>query len=138
MLEDQWDSRDRPILVELARKLAETQQTLHTDDRDAMPAIVALTPTYLDATFHRAAGGQVHHATIRGLTERARREVGLWPRADAAADALLELLQQAADVVDDDDDAGALRRAGKLLRSVPSAVLADVTAALIRQQTGIG
>ena len=137
-LRDRWESRDRPALLELARQLDETRSTLHTGDPDIMAAVVALMPTYLDAKVQRSGGGEPYVATIRGLTDRGRREVGLWPSETAAADALLELLQQAADQVDDEDDAGALRKAGRLLRSVPAAVLADVTAALIRQQTGIG
>lgn len=49
----------------------------------------------------------------------------------------MELLTKAGDQVQDEEDASALKRAGRLLRGVPASVLADVTAALIRQQTGI-
>ena len=74
---------------------------------------------------------------VTGLTERGRRKTGLWPDDESTADALFDLLAQAADQVEGEEDAGALRKAGRLLRGVPSAVLADVTAALIRQQTGM-
>lgn len=40
MLDDVWESRDRPVLVQLARVLEEKQRTLQTSDQDALPAIV--------------------------------------------------------------------------------------------------
>ena len=137
MLESRWESFDRPVLVQLARQLEETQRTLTTGDPEILRSVIALTPTYLNATVQRTGDSRPYVAIIRGLTERGRREVGLWPDDEPAAEALIDLLAKAADTVDDADDASTLRKAGRLLKSVPSAVLADVAAALIRQQTGL-
>lgn len=99
-------------------------------------ALGALTPQYLTGKPLDTLGGTVDF-TVNNITERGRRSTGLWPKEDAATDALIDLLNQAADTTTDEDDAGNLRKAGRLLRSVPGAVMADVTAALIRQQTGL-
>lgn len=69
------------------------------------------------------------------LGERGRRAVGLWPDQDAEAEALADLLTQAANKVEDEEDAGALR-AGRLMRGVPSAVVSDILTAWVRSQTG--
>jgi hypothetical protein len=137
MLDDQWEARDRPVLVDVARKLTEMQRTLSTGDPDTMAAIVALTPTYLNARVQRTGDGKPYVATIQGLTDRGRREVGLWPNEEATADALIDLLETAADQAEDSDDAGALRKAARQLKTVPAGVIAAVGAAWIRQQTGL-
>lgn len=146
MLADQWESRDRPVLLAIAKRLAATREPftageiardIGIDAEDAVDACLALLPTYISGNPQRDGSGRVYVFLIGGITERARREIGLWPSEELAAEALVELLNQAADQVEDQDDAGALRKAGRLLRSVPSAVVADVTAALIRQQTGL-
>jgi hypothetical protein len=146
LLDDEWESLAFPVLLAIARTAKNHDELdLHplADElgvrfRDVQAAVHALKDTgYVINCLmsHGDAGGfMVSHVR---LSEKARRAVGLWPRQDAAADALIDLLAQAADQTEDEDDAGALRRAGRLLRGVPSAVLADVTAALIRHQTGL-
>jgi hypothetical protein len=142
--EDRWHIRDFPVLLEVARlidngRAASSEgvaETLGLDGQDVGIAFLALTPTYIRAKIDYDGGGGMFGIATE-LTERGRRSTGLWPQEDDAAAALVELLNQAADSTDDDDDAGALRKAGRLLKSVPGSVLSDVTAALIRQQTGL-
>lgn len=105
---------------------------------DVCAAHDALVPTYLEGKWSTRNGGIRVDFLIIGMTDRGRRATGLWPREDSELEALVDLLVQAADSTDDEDDAGNLRKAGRLLRTVPGAVIADVTAALIRQQSGIG
>lgn len=143
-LNDRWHSRDFPILLALARasedggrlRFDEVAEDLSIRYRDVVASIDLLrTNGYVDCRqVHQDGGSAAVH--IR-LSERGLRAVGLWPDEDQAAAALIELLTKAADQVDDEDEAGNLRKAGRLLKSVPSSVLADVTAALIRQQTGL-
>jgi hypothetical protein len=45
---------------------------------------------------------------------------------EAAVDALIDLLNQAADHVPNEDDTGALKKAGRLLKGAPASVLSDV------------
>jgi hypothetical protein len=137
MLDDRWESLDRPLLVRVARRLNDEQRPVHTGDAIEMASIVSLTPTYLDARVQRTGDGKPYMAFVRGLTERGRREVGLWPKEEAGAAALIELLEQAAENVEDEDDASALRKAGRALKTVPASIVAEVTAAFIRQQTGL-
>lgn len=138
------------MLVALARRLDDGQPVVDADDEDFLAELqpldrdtIANSMLALDTAGYVECGVNVmlsgdKFVAAHTLTERGRRSVGIWPDQELAADALIDLLTQAADHVDDEDDAGALKKAGRLLRGVPSAVLADVTAALIRQQTGIG
>lgn len=145
-LVDRWHSRDFPVLVAAAQRLESNgvaflsnnlslELKMTTDDVGL--ALAALVPSHLEGERMESAAAGPCEYVVTGITERGRRATGLWPDQEQAADALIELLTQAADHVDDDEDAGALRKAGRLLRSVPGAVLADVTAALIRQQAGL-
>lgn len=149
-LPDRWESRDRPVLMEIARRLEaeggasidsrQVAAAMSLDEAECARVVVALS----EGGYITLAGAPITAwgtgpliTLVADLTSRGRREVGLWPDQEAAADALVELLNQAADAVPDEHEAGALRNAGRLLRGVPSAVIADVTAALIRQQTGL-
>ncbi|MDP9824065.1 hypothetical protein [Nocardioides massiliensis] len=144
-LPDRWHSRDFPVLLEAARLLDAGEMPVSSDDiaanvgfdeDDIIAALQALHGTYTTGEALDSLGG-VLGFFITGLTERGRRATGLWPDEEQAADALVELLTKAGDKVQDEEDASALKRAGRLLRGVPASVLADVTAALIRQQTGL-
>lgn len=138
------------MLAAIARRLDDGQPVVDADDEDFLAELqpldrdtIANSMLALDTAEYVECGVNVmlsgdKFVAAHTLTERGRRSVGIWPDQELAADALIGLLNQAADLVDDEDDAGALKKAGRLLRGVPSAVLADVTAALIRQQTGIG
>lgn len=106
------------------------------DEDDVVAALQSLHGTYATGEALNSLGGAMGFF-VTGLTERGRRVTGLWPDEDQTADALVDLLTKAGDQVQDEEDASALKRAGRLLRGVPASVLADVTAALIRQQTGI-
>lgn len=144
-LNDRWQTRDFPVLLEVARQMdsgahfvmaQNVARVLDMRLDEVVPAFEALTP-YLESSVQYASGGVAYHAVAKRLTERGRRATGLWPDNEAVADALVELLAQAADQVDDEDDAGALRKAGRLLKNVPASIVTDVTMALIRQQTGL-
>ena len=145
-LEDRWHERDFPVLIAAARRLERDgiaflsnnlSVELEMTNDDVGLALAALVPSHLEGKRMELAIAGPGEYIVTGITERGRRATGLWPDQEQAAAALIELLTQAADQVDDADDAGALRKAGRLLRSVPGAVLADVTAALIRQQAGL-
>lgn len=141
---DRWKTRDEPVLIEIARQLEAGKdgnphviaERLGMPKNDVIDSFRKLDGKYIHARFNWG-DNQILSAFTNELTERGLRSTGLWPREDAAADALVELLNQAADTTEDEDDAGNLRKAGRLLKSVPGAVIADVTAALIRQQAGI-
>jgi hypothetical protein len=86
----------------------------------------------------RAAGGVVYLATAIRITERGRRATGLWPDGDTAVEQLLTALRQAEDLTDDPDDKTALRKAGSQLATVSRGVIAEVIAAVVTRQAGIG
>jgi hypothetical protein len=144
-LPDRWHSRDYPVLLEAARLLDAGEMPVSSDDiaantgldeDDVVAALEALHGTFTTGQALNSLGGPMGFF-IGGLTERGRRATGLWPDEEHAADALIELLTKAGDEVSDEEDSSALKRAGRLLRCVPASVLADVTAALIRQQAGL-
>jgi hypothetical protein len=108
------DAHDREFLAEL-----------DPFDRDPIAnAMIALANAhYIDCCVNVMLSGD-KHVSAPTLTERERRAVGIWPNQEKAAEHV--------------DDAGALKKAGRLLGGVPASVPADVTAALIRLQSGIG
>jgi hypothetical protein len=75
----------------------------------AIESLAEASPPYLNA---RVAPGMERPATraIEGVTERARRETGQWPTADALADAFLSRLQQAASDESDPERSGWARK----------------------------
>lgn len=144
LLNDRWYSRDFPILL-AAAKAADSGEELLVDPlceqlnvryRDVLAAMDALRDSgyFVNIHFSHDMGGTFSH--IR-LTEKARRAVGLWPNGDTAAEALLDALRQAEDLAEDPDDRSALRKAAGQLGSVSRSVIADLTTAYIRSQTGI-
>ena len=144
-----WHTIEMPVLLEVARELQagtspmahEVATVLNFDEEVVHRTIDGLVEArYLN---RRASGAPARmsdsfeRSSLLELTERGRRTVGLWPNETAASAALVELLTQAADQVDDEDDASALRRAGRLLSGVPGNVVGGVITALIKSQTGI-
>ena len=145
MLTDQWETRDRPVLLAIARRLSEKPSTFDARELEiegltaeqVVQAADALIPTYVHGKSHRSWQTGPFAVAINALTDQARREVGLWPQGDTAVEALLDALRQAEDLANDPDDKTALRKAGGQLASVSRNVLADLTTAFIRSQTGI-
>lgn len=147
MLNDRWHATDFPVLLEVARRIERRDgsisahrvaEALGRDHNDVIHSLLSLAEPGGWVVGQPLRGdNQILAFMVGGLTERGRRATGLWPSEEAAADALLDLLAQAAEQVEDPDDAGVLRKASRMLKGVPSAVLSDVTAALIRQQTGL-
>jgi hypothetical protein len=97
MLDDVWTTRDLPILLELARRLDGG-----IDDRQAAVAAAALEDAgYIDG---------VHVEEMRGpliathVTEKARREVGLWPSAETGVDRLVAALDVLAEQAEDEEE----------------------------------
>ena len=145
-LADRWHALDFPVLLSIARRLecgdgsahphpiAEELAGCNVDD--VIASFKVLNGRYIEAVFQYG-DNRILSARATSLTERGLRATGLWPREDEAAEALVDLLNQAADSTSDEDDACALRKAGRLLKSVPGSVLSDITAALIRQQAGL-
>lgn len=84
-------------------------------------------------------GGQPIVVVMTGLTERGLRAVGAWPAPDADVGALfLEVLERAAEEAVDDGDRSRLRKVGEQARGLGRDTLANVIAAVIARQTGIG
>ena len=147
LLSDTWYAREFPVLLEVARQLeggiglvdsGSVGRALAMDRDDVGRAFEALIPSYLDGKVQRAAGGVVYLATAKRLTERGRRATGLWPDGDTAVEQLLSALRQAEDLTDDPDDKSALRKASGQLATVSRSVIAEVIAAVVTRQAGMG
>ena len=145
-LPDRWATRDFPVLVETARLLdagapgplqaSELMDVTSFNEKDVNAAWGALIGAgYLvGGTFSTLASTE-HFA--EDLTERGRRAVGLWPSGDNA-DALVDALRQAEELVDDPEEKGLIRRAAGAVGSVSRDVMTDVLAAVIARQSGLG
>lgn len=144
-LPDRWRSRDCLVLCGAPRRTDAGRDP----DRAAIAAVAAIVrhevDRVLDAfeddrsirTQHGVRRARGDLGTPRSLEPLGAhcRTVGMRPDGDRAADAVVEELNEVTPQTQNEDHAGALRKTGRLLRSVPSAISADVTAALIRQQT---
>jgi hypothetical protein len=100
LLDDTWHRRERPFLLEAARRLEATPRdpiwgheiahSLQMTDTDAAACLARL-----------GAAGYVEllnvdqFVGITNISEDAAREVGLWPTADVAADRLIAALEAA-------------------------------------------
>lgn len=145
ILTDQWETRDRPVLLAIDRRLSAKSSPFDARELDVdgltteqiVHAADALIPTYILSKSHRSWQTGPFAVAVNALTDQACREIGLWPRGDTAVEALLDALRQAEDLAGDTDDKTALRRARGQLASVLRNVLADLTTAYIRSQTGL-
>lgn len=146
-LPDRWQTRDFPVLRAAAACLESqdlppvradqlAEQTGFTED-DVIRACQALHPTYIAGKPLGTMAG-VMDFFVTGLTDAGRRATGLWPKGDDAVAQLLDALRLAEDFTDDPDDKSALRKAGGQLASVSRDVLAEVIAAVVTRQAGIG
>ena len=143
-LSDTWTHRDLPVLVAVAGLLEETGRIVRVAevakrsglDNDAViSAMSALDGPYLVGKPMDTFGGRIDYLA-KAITERGRRTVGLWPDDSETADALLSLLREAENSVDDPEEKNLIRRAGGALGSISKDVLADVLAAYVRSQVG--
>lgn len=144
-LADRWQTRDFPVLVLAAKELDDGSPL--DFERIAAEADLAES-VVIRSVSALVQAGYLLRVPFPGprklvlipdsyeLTERGRRAVGIWPSGEGA-DALVEALRQAEEATTDPDEKTLIRRAAGALGSVSRDVLADVTAALIRQQTGI-
>lgn len=144
-LPDRWSTRDFPVLLETARQLDEgampaqvatIAEALQMDEHDVISALKALASSYVVGRSIDTLGGTVDFF-VTDLTERGRRAVGLWPSGESA-DALVDALRQAEDLVEDPEEKNLLRRAAGAVGSVSRDVMVDVVAAVVARQSGIG
>jgi hypothetical protein len=144
-LEDRWAARDLPTLVAAARLIDDRPHfSLQIEDiaaasgfslDDTTRAVVSLMSGYLDVdASQRGLGGQF--LLVRGLTERGRRAVGLWP-SGRGVDALVDALRQAEQAVDDPEEKSLLRKAASAAMGISREVTTDILAAVIKAQTGL-
>lgn len=104
-LNDRWQRIEYPVLLEAARQVEDRADVsiramataANTDEQDVELALQRLERAgYL--TTQRGARRASGEASLWGveLEERGLRATGLWPDEDQAADALVQLLEQAA------------------------------------------
>lgn len=106
---------------------------LNIDVEKATASLVRLHDSgYLDGIRADSLGGP--YIIVQDLTERGRREVGMWPSAADGA-ALIEILDKAADQETDEERKGLLRQMSRSGRSVGEGVLANIVAALVTRLT---
>jgi hypothetical protein len=109
LLPDRWHDRDFPALLAAARILegdtpedADTQleafqEAAGLSERELVRALIGLEQAGFIETQGVAPLAGDPTIWVTGLTERGRRKTGLWPDEESTADALVDLLVQAAD-----------------------------------------
>lgn len=142
-LPDQWYSRDLLVLREIARAFADDPsaqvrvELLAEAMQLDLVTTSAVTGTLRDAGF--ISGKEVQQlpglAVVTDLTPAGRREVGLWPSPDTAADRLMAALDLAIDRAQGEQRTWLQKfRAGA--RGVSRDVLVDLIAAVLARQIG--
>ena len=144
-LSDTWNSREYPVLLAVAERLESGERPVRAkqvaEKTGIDKAVVIESMSTLDGPY------LVGRADVRGssrvdffagsLTERGRRTVGLWPSETETTDALISLLRQAGDSVEDPEEKTVLQRAAGSLGMVSRGVLTDVLSIYVRSQAGL-
>jgi hypothetical protein len=141
-LEDTWSGRELPLLREAARRLEGGETNLYVD---ALAAHLNIDPAQAQAQIAVAALSDdgyldgMRVAEIRGpivithISAKARRELGLWPSAEAGADRLMAsldaLIAQA-----ESDDRSRLEKVRDGLMGAGRDLVVSVAAAVITGQ----
>src|SRR5262245_23239283 len=129
-VDETWASRDLPILVAAYRwvesdapasmaQLEEMRRELGLpvhDFKTGLEALASADPPYIDVVM---AGGWSNDSAgggyVADVSERARRELGGWPSADALVDQLAAALVRAADDEPEPERRGRLREAAGVI-----------------------
>jgi len=128
-----WLTRDLPVLHECLRRiddgevlpsLHEVRDAVGLDETQMHAAVVALesaSPTYIDLEGY----------FLRGVSERARRELGTWPSAESVVDGLAAALSEAADAEEEPQRKGKLRAGAEALAGFARDVAVGVVSAQV-------
>jgi len=144
LLPDTWASRDLPFLLECVRRIASEEYgsvdpsrlalemgMSEADGQLAVRALLEADPPYLST----ALPGDGRIMSVRGITERARRTVGVWPTGDTAVQRLVAALEEAAgDETEDQDTRGAAAKAASALKGAAGKIAIGVMTAVITGQ----
>jgi hypothetical protein len=136
-LQDTWNARELPVLVEVARQFSHAGTVPSTeavmertglstaDVRLAVQALREAGNLQSPTNFGRIFGG---------VTERACREVGLWPTPETALDRMVAALQHLATAGPTDDDRSRAREILERLTGASKTVAIGVATAAINGQ----
>jgi len=146
-LPDQWYSRDLLVLREVARRFADNPATSRVEAGDIADTLG------LDHAVVCAIGGILRDAgfvdgvevdqlpglvLFTNLTPTGRREVGLWPSPDVAADRLLAALEAAVTNAPTEEARGKARRVLDAFTSAGRDLLVDVAGGVVTGQISGG
>lgn len=141
-LPDQWYSRDLLVLRDIAQALAVVPtarvDVLDLADRLGLDVVTvsAITGTLRDAGFIDGieVGELPGLAAVTHLTPAGRREVGLWPSPETAADRLMAALEQAIERAPDGEQKTRLQKIRDGFLSAGREFLVDVASGVLTGQ----
>jgi Mn-dependent DtxR family transcriptional regulator len=138
-LPDTWYSRDFLVLHEVARRVEADESLQASDIAEALgmdPKIVGKAGTRLKEDGYLIGAEAMGHGVIRffDVTAKGRREVGMWPSPDVAADRLLAALQAAVANAPTEEAKGKARRALDAVTSAGRDFLVDVASGVVTGQ----
>jgi len=146
-LPDTWYSRDFLVLLEVARRFADDPTTSRVEAGDIADTlgldhamVCAIGGTLRDAGFVDGIGvDQVPGLIIfTHLTPTGRREVGMWPSPEVAADRLLAALDAAIANAPTEEAKGKARRVLDAFTSAGRDLLVDVAGGVVTGQISGG
>jgi hypothetical protein len=128
-VEDTWARRDLPILLAAYRRVEAGEQSVGQleelrqelgltvlEFRGGLAALADAEPPYIELELGGGwSGEKAGGGWVSGVSERARRELGAWPSADALVDQFAAALRRAADDEPEPERKGRLRQAADVL-----------------------
>jgi DNA-binding transcriptional ArsR family regulator len=140
MLDDQWHSRDLPVLREAVRQLDPSPS--HAPSHEEMIEATGLSEDQV-----RAAGAALEQArlvellhegggdfTFWAITPEARRLTGVWPTAEIAADRLIAAIEAAIERTDDPVQKSRLQKIREGFLAAGRDMTVSISAAVITGQ----
>lgn len=138
-----WTRYDLPVLLHVAQQIEVEHRSeidpsaiadgLGVEGEDVARALIRLFEAEYVKGFD-ASGLNDRHVLVTGMTERGRREVGMWPSSAEGA-ALLEVIERAAAQEPDEEKRGALRELLRSARNVGEGTLGSIAATLATRLT---
>lgn len=142
-LDNTWTTRDLPILRSALRRLDAGEDFPDLEEiraevgldvtqmRAGLRALEHAGPPYIELTYTMAGPARVG-GHVKGVSERARRELGTWPSATSMVDRLVEALEDAEEEEQEPERKSKLRAA----RDALAGMARDVAVTVIAKQVG--
>lgn len=146
-MEETWTNRELPVLRYLVEcfddpdvhrvDLSEISAATGLDDEQVRRALRALSEASPDYIHGRKTAQTSYPVLLTGVTERARRDVGVWPTPDSLVDRLVTAFDVAADQEPDPERQGRLRQIARSLGGSFRDIAVQVAGTAVARSVGM-